>query len=699
MEGQSAGPCSVNLVLETRLRKLVKAGLAALSILPVDVVIADDSLTTIDEVIVSVTRRETSSREVSASLSVVDRSVVGQNPLITDALADAPGVFLQQTTPGQGSLIIRGLRGSSILHLVDGMRLNNAIFRNAPTQYFALIPTTAVERVETIRGTPTSLYGSDSVGGVVQVVTRIPEFDGPDVEIEGDFSVAINSVENLRSLRATTDFGNQKLAGTVSAEYVSAGNRDIGGGPRIGPSGYSSKATRAAFVFSPDEIRHWLVDFHYLDQPSTPRIDELITGFGQQTPASEEFFFEPNRRLFVHARHQRRDGPFGLDWHLGLSWQRIDDDRRTRDFGTNDRQLEHNRSELAGLLLTASGENDTDSWLAGFEYYHDKVSSERLELDLTNEVTTPVTSRFPDGSTRDQAAVFVNANWSLNDVSTLNGGIRLSTVTTDLAMTSVTDGITIDTTDLSGDIGWQWTVNDQWQVVANVGFGFRAPNIFDLGTLGNRPGNRFNIPSPDLDSERVVQADFGVRFRREALRFEAFVFALDYTDRITSVITGGTTSTGREIVQSVNAADSELWGFELAAVTQLSANLRLQANATYTFGDQTLENISEPADRIPPLTGRIGLQHTTSDKLTTHVWFRIADRQDRLSDRDVSDPRIDPDGTPGWSTLGARLDWSISGRSTVSLGVDNLLDKSYRLHGSGLDAPGRNLFAAFKHRW
>ena len=681
------------------MQKLVTAGLAASLLCPFDIAVAAEESVTIDEIVVSVARRNTSTRDIGAALSIVDGARIDHSQLLTDALADAPGVFVQQTTPGQGALIIRGLRGSSVLHLVDGMRQNNAIYRNAPTQYFALVPTTAVERVETIRGTPTSLYGSDAVGGAVQVVTRMPTFDGPDVDIEGSLFAGFNSAENLRSIRATVDAGNNTVAGTISAEYLRTADRDIGGGPRIGPSGYTSKAARAALVVTPVEDQQWFLDFHYLEQPSTPRIDELIAGFGQDTPASEEFFFEPNRRLYAHARHRRDNGAFGLDWNVSLSWQRIDDDRRSRNFGADERRLEQNRSDLAGIMTTASREFTNGALLIGAEYYYDKVSSQRLEADLMTGSTVPVTTRFPDGSTLAQAAIFVNSSRRLGDRNTLHGGLRLSSVQTDLSATAFSPAASINTTDLSGDIAWQWELNDQWQLLTNLGSGFRAPNIFDLGTLGNRPGNRFNIPNTELESERIVQFDFGVRFRHNNLRFEAFVFALNYSDRITSLSTGELTVDGRDIVQSANAAESDIRGIETTIDAQLSEKLRLEANATYTRGEQTVGSISEAADRIPPLTGRIALQYASSDKLTTHAWLRFSDRQDRLSNRDIRDPRIDPNGTPGWGTLGARLDWALEEATTITLGVHNLLDRRYRSHGSGLEAPGRNLVATVNHRW
>ena len=126
---------------------------------------------------VTATRRAIEASKVSVALTLIDSNKVRGVKVVTDALAAEVGVYLQQTTPGQGAAIIRGLKGSEILHLVDGMRLNNAIFRNAPTQYLALVSPGTVDRIEVLRGTSTALHGSDAIGGIVQIFSRIPKFD------------------------------------------------------------------------------------------------------------------------------------------------------------------------------------------------------------------------------------------------------------------------------------------------------------------------------------------------------------------------------------------------------------------------------------------------------------------------------------------------------------------------------------------
>ena len=653
----------------------------------------------IDEVLVTATRRAVNATEISAAISLIDSERLRSEKLLTDALANNAGVFLQQTTPGQGAAIIRGQKGSSILHLVDGMRLNNAIFRSAPTQYLSLVPITAVDRIEVLRGTPASLYGSDAVGGVVQLVTRVPRFDDAETRVRGDVYAGFDSAELGKTIRGTLDMGNSDVATSLSGEYLDTGDRRTGAGERVGPSGFESRAGRLLISITPDERRAWLFDVHYLEQPSTPRVDELVPGFGQTEPSSSEFFFAPNQRLYAHVRYELAAAPLNLDWRFDASWQRIDDDRITRNFQSATRRIESNRSDLSGITVSASRTTPSGSWIAGGEYYHDRVSSRREEQDVVTGQTQIVAARFPDGSSVDQMALFVNAERRLLANHSLSGGIRLTSVDVELSQIAVSAATTINTTDGSGDIGWRFDASESWQIVANIGVGFRAPNVFDLGTLGNRPGNRFNILNTSLDSEQVLQGDLGVRYHSDEFRFELMLYALSYDDRITSVLTGGVTSDGRDIVQSVNAEDSSVRGAEFGLDADLGEFLRVSTVVNYTWGEQTVALLTEPGDRIPPLSGRLGLTYANGGPFAFDAWARFANAQERLSARDVNDVRIDPTGTAGWGIVGASATWQADAAWTIKLGVDNLLDKRYRNHGSGIDAPGRKLSVSVRRVW
>lgn len=648
----------------------------------------------IDEIFVTAVRRAVAEEQLSISVDTVERDKVTRNALLTDALATAPGVFLQQTTPGQGAAIVRGQKGSAVLHLVDGMRLNNAIFRSAPTQYFALVPTSAVERVEVLRGTPASLYGSDAIGGVVQVVTRKPEFDSAETEVRGELKAAANTAEEARVVGGTIDAGNRRLATSFSAEYADIGDRRIGGGDTVRPSGFTARSARWIVIARPDDSTSWSVDLQHAEQPKTPRTDELVPGFGETEPASSEFFFRPNRRTFAHLDYQLLDGALGLDWNVDLAWQRIDDDRQTRDLDAPTRTLEQNRSDLYGLTISGSQMTDTGSWITGLDLYYDEVSSSRLREDISTGERTTATSRFPDGSSMELLSIYGNGTWAVGDRHAVTVGGRLSDVRTRLPTTSVHN------TEVSGDIGWVATINDGWQFTANLGYGFRAPNVFDLGTLGNRPGNRFNIPNTSLDSEHVVHGDVGIRYRNTVAEFALSVYVLDYTDRITSVATGDITPEGREITQSVNAASSQIHGAEATAQLDIGSNWFVNANLGYTRGEQQVAgSLEEPADRIPPLSGYISLEYAPESVFGFEAWASVAGAQDRLSARDVRDSRINPNGTPGWASFGASAHWRPTDAWLVSLELANAFDAAYRVHGSGIDATGRNATLSARWRW
>jgi outer membrane receptor protein involved in Fe transport len=655
-----------------------------------DIVLASDE--SVDEITVLATRHAVTVDEVSAAITTVAGEEVIDHKLTTDALESLVGVSLQQTTPGQGAVIIRGLKGSAVLHLVDGVRLSNAMFRTAPTPWFALVPVTSVERIEVVRGTPASLYGSEAVGGVVQSVSRLPSFDSDEMEYTGSAAVGLDSAELQKSIRATVDMGTSRLASSFSAEYLSTGDRRVGGGQRVGPSGYESKALRAVVRGTPTDDRSWFVDFHFLEQPETPRIDELAPGFGQTEPSSSEFVFAPNQRLFAHVRHQHTASS-GIDWKVDAAWQRIVDDRITRDLGAVDRRIENNRSDLYGLTVNAAGGSDAVSWIVGVDAYYDEVSSARRAQDINDGSIATLAPRFPDGSSVAHGGVFGNVQWRLGDRHSVSAGARYSNVRIDLP-----DGTTIEPARLSGDLGWVFDFSDAWQLIANAGAGFRAPNIADLGTLGSRPGNRFNIPNTSLDAESVTHGDLGLRHRTDGWRFELLLFALRYADRIVSVSTGNQTPDGRDIVQSVNAASSSIRGVEAGMSANLTDRISVNAVLNYTFGDQRVADVEEPADRIPPLSGRITLNYAHNERWGFETWLVAATNQDRLSDRDVRDVRINPLGTPGWAYLGASATWSAANWQ-LSLGIDNLFDRQYRAHGSGIDAPGRNVFMILHSRW
>lgn len=657
----------------------------------------------IEEIFVTATRNADTSSDVVNAVSVVDEQRLEelQPALVTDALQGAPGVFVQQTTPGQGTAIVRGLKGSEILHLVDGMRLNNALFRNAPNQYLALVDPWIVDRAEVVRGPLSSLYGSDAMGGVVQLFSARPEFEGESWSTRSRFRLAYDSANLGKTVNASVFGGHRNLSAGASVSYQALGDVRAADRRVQSPTAFDARAASAFVKVTDAADRIWDFSVQYLEQDNTPRYDELVAGFGQSEPASEQFLFSPNSRLFLHGVH--RSGGYGvwldkLEVHLGF--QQMTDGRRTQDLGSDRRRVEDNRSDLFGLTMQGiAGQIGPHKLSYGVDLYYDEVSSERLQTTVSTGDVEAIRARFPDGSTMRNLDAYVHDSIDVGPDLLIDAGLRVSHAEVELTATSIGPATTVSNTDVSGSLGLRYHFDERFSGIANAARGFRAPNIFDLGTLGARPGNRFNIANTSLGPETVVTAELGLRYNTDQASVEAVLWGSDYQDKIVSVFTGEVDDNGRDIVQSRNASSVSLTGAEIAARWLLSDAHSVSFSINYTRGEtEQQDGEAEPSDRIPPLNGRAAWRYTQPDWwISSELMF--AAEQDRLSARDVRDPRINPLGTPAWGSLNVSGGFSPTERWSVIARLENLLDRDYRRHGSGVDAPGRSVRVSVEGRF
>ena len=651
----------------------------------------------LESVQVTATRTKALIRDVSAAVVSVDRMRVrAEGPdVLAEVLRGLPGVFYQQTTPGQGIPIIRGLKGSQILHLVDGMRVNNAFFRDAPNQYLGLVDAFATDRVEVVRGAAGSLYGADAMGGVINILTPEISFEGIHPQVQNRLYSSWNSADNALVFRAETQAENSAHGFTGGVTWQDHSDRETGSGTTIKPSAYRSQAADLKWQTRLGSGAQLMISAQVLEQPSTPRTDELVPGFGQDHPASAQFLFQPNRRSFIHARYRSHgEQTWFQRFQVNIARQVITDDRLTQDFGVPLLIREKNESKLDGLTLqfdTAVAPGSTLIW--GLEFYADTVSSARNESNPDTGANTQVRSRFPDHSTMDSTALFVSGEWRPTTRLKLGSGLRYSRFRIDLPALEDDPPLALNPEDFTGDLRFVYELSPTQNLVGNLGRGFRPPNIFDLGTLGNRPGNRFNIANPGLKPEQVWSYDLGLKSHTDRWQSELFAFYMDYSDRITSVATGDRTPAGRTVVRAENRNRVTLYGIEAAFRWTATGGTEFYGVLNYTRGEEQDGGDVFPADRIPPMNGKLGAVFHPRVRLRLEPYLMFALEQDRLSDRDLRDPRINPEGTPGWISLNLLLGWTASEHVELGLRLENLSDKDYREHGSGIDAPGINLGA------
>ncbi len=642
---------------------------------------------------VTATLRAEDSARISAPVTVVDSERLHQQAATPiEALRGQAGAFVQQTTPGQSAVFVRGAKGSEVLHLVDGFRLNSTIFRNAPNQYFALVDGQALDRIELLRGPSGSFYGSDAMGGVVHMISADP------LDLEADthretLRLRADSGQNLALGHFAAAARGERLAAQIALTSVDTDARRIGSGAHLSSSNFSSQAASARFGFDADRAGRFGLNLQYLRQPKTFRHDELVPGFGQTESNAVVATFEPQVRGFVQFTHA-----IDLDW-LGfdhLNWQvgsqRIVDDRRTRNRGSSQEAVEFNSDRLNGASATLRRLHGGRHVIAiGAEMYHDKVRSERTNTNINSGVATVGAARFPDRSTQQSLAVFALDNWQIDERWNATLSARYSRFDLDLPAAGAIPAVEISPDAASGHAGLSYALTQSTHLVANIGRGFRAPNVFDVGQFGERAGNRFSTPNPGLGPEKVLSYDFGLKHNDGRLEGEVFGFYSRFSDKIVTAITGATTADGRQVVQNRNAARARSYGIEAAGRYRFGDAWSARLGVNYIRGTETLDGVKSAGDRLPPLNVDLALEWRPFDALMVSAEAFSAARQDRLSDRDRSDIRIDPEGSGGYTQFNLAARYALSERLDLIARLDNIADHNFREHGSGINAIGRNV--------
>lgn len=649
---------------------------------------------TLDAIQVTATRRAESAYDVPQAVTVVGEAELRKRAGQTNAdlLHGDVGTFVQQTTPGQALVIVRGLKGSEVLHMVDGFRLNNAFFRNAPNQYPALIDPLMIEQIEVVRGPASVLYGSDAMGGVVQMLSPQTRYSESGWDQSARLRTRYASADSSSITRVEYAGNSDRFSVQGGATYQDVNLLRVGGDGRVLPfTAYTSRFADAKIGFMAAEGHELIASFQYARQPKTPRFDELFPGFGQTQPGSAEFLFKPQERYFAQLKYKFDVETAAFDrGSISIGRQNIIDDRLNRDFGTVNRDLEDNASELIGLTAQFEKTLGAHYFVYGFERYDDEVTSARRRVNIATGALSARPARYPNGSTMDSTGVFVSDDWNASDRLDISAGLRYSQIDIDLPPVINGTGVSLSPNKLTGNLGFNFEFVEGLRLVGNFGRGFRAPNVFDLGTFGTRPGNRFNIPNANLKPETVDSIDVGLKLQQGPWLGELIAYKSRYQDKITSVETGALTASGQIVVQSQNATRLDLHGIEAGVKFVNDGPWSAYASATLTRGTEKLGTAEYDADRIPPLFGKVGADYRLTGVWTLSAYSFFAARQDRLSPRDLTDPRVNPGGTAGYATTNIAATWNVLEELDLRLSAENLADRKYREHGTGLDEAGRS---------
>lgn len=632
------------------------------------------------EVIVTAQRRETSLFDTPASLELLSSQSMRERQVRTvpEALMATTGVF-NQSTSRSGSPFLRGLTGNQTLLLIDGIRLNNATFRYGPNQYLNTIDPFSVDRIEVLKGHGSVGYGSDALGGTVQIFSRTPRFAEDGSVWNGRLVTQLASQGMEQSGHGALSYSNQRVAVMGGATVRHFG--DLVGGDTTGrqhPSGYDEQAFYATARFRLDKSHFITLSHQKLEQSNQPVYHKLAL----ENFLINQFSIQDRNLSYLRWQHAPERG--NSRFTATVSLQQTTEGRESQKNNNTTKTEEEDKVRTwGGSFLYEATPLSMLRLNTGAEVYSDLVHSTRRDINTQSGLASARRGLYPDASTHTSAALFTLATWSVQKWQ-VSGGLRYNYF--HITVSDETLGKSVLTPSaLVGSLSALYALSDYTNLYANVSSAFRAPNIDDLGTLGI-VDFRYEIPTATLRPESSFNKELG--FRHQTARFQAD-FAL-FHNRLTNLITriraGSDSIAGYPVYRKENVQEGYIWGLEGDFSLALNTYWAVQGALAWQYGQNVTRN--EPQRRIPPLFGRMGLRYARRGLSgTAEVLF--AGKQDRLAAGDISDNRIPAGGTPGWVVGNIYVSYTW-GKVTLRTGAWNLLNADYRYHGSGVNSPGRH---------
>jgi hemoglobin/transferrin/lactoferrin receptor protein len=711
------------------------------------VVKLDPSQIYLDEVVVSASRWEQHIGEVPNKITTITpMEIILQNPgTAADLLELSGGVYMQKSQYGGGSPMIRGFAANRVLITVDGVRMNNAIFRSGNLQNVINVDPFSLQSTEVIYGPGAVIYGSDAIGGVMNFYTLKPmlSVDGKPLvkgsavaryasasnEMTGHFDVNVGWKKwALRTSASYTDFDDLKMGSHGPDEYlrpeyaVRINGQDSvvpNNDPKVQvPTGYSKYNVMQKIRFQPNKNWDFNYGFHYSTTTDFPRYDRLIR-YKKGKLRSAEWYYGPQVWMMNNLAITTQKATRIYDKAaLTVAYQFFEESRHDRDFG---KPWLTNRTEKVDVV-TANLDfdkkfDDKNQLYYGLEMAFNKVHSSGDDANIETNVVVPAASRYPDGSAYNTYAAYASYVHAFSQNFKFQGGLRYNLVTLDATFDTTYYPFPFTTANLTngaltGSAGITVKTDNNWLFGANLSTGFRAPNMDDVGKVFDSEPGSVVIPNPDLKPEYAYNAEMSVTRRfADFLEVDLSVFytLLDNAmvrrpyllDGKDSIMYDGELS---RVEADQNAASAFVYGFQFDAEADLPAGFGLSGHFNYQHGEEELENgDTAPLRHAAPWFGRFHVTYTRARlKADLYTVFNGETSYDNLppSERDKDYMyAIDSDGnpySPSWYTLNFKMLYQLTDYLMITAGVENITDQRYRPYSSGIVAPGLNFIGSLR---
>jgi hemoglobin/transferrin/lactoferrin receptor protein len=697
----------------------------------------------LSEIIVSASKFRQNIRRLPLRVKRIDADDISmsQPQTAADLLQRSGAVFVQKSQLGGGSPMIRGFATNRVLLTVDGIRMNNAIFRGGNLQNVISIDPYLVDSTELIFGPGTVISGSDAIGGVLNFNTiELPIAPKDSLIDRTDFAMRSSSASRERTFHISHMESNKNWTGYFGFSRMNLGDLRMG---RYGPESYlrtryvRPKVTEDKVVYSdsPERQRSTAISSTHFSAKARQVVSKNVeqrmglfysttSDFGRYDRLlrpkadgfrSAEWYYGPQRWLMTYwnPRYTTKQAAH----QFSVAYQLFEESRYDRDFGSEIRNASQEKVNVLNLSYDNQFEISPELIVrSGVSYDANKVGSNAFAFDLLSRERTEQNSRYPDGSIWNAAAAYVSSEYQVSKELLVSGGLRYSSVKTQTdfttnPFTSEFGVHSLQHSALTYSIGGVYKIDPQTSVRLNFSTAFRAPNIDDLAKVFDSEPGAVVVPNPGLKPEYATSLEAGIRKRFNryfmldgAVFYSRLVDALirrsDTYDGASQIVYRGELSA----VQSIqNAASARVSGIELSAYGHIDRRFSYRFLASFADGEEVDDlGVSSPLRHAPPFFSntqiryiRGGFQTILESEYNAQIRAEQLALSERSKDYMYALDAMGRPYSPSWHAIHLRVrqQWT---RWQLSVAIENLFDRRYRPYSSGISAPGRQLVVALQ---
>lgn len=598
-----------------------------------------ERLINLDEVVISGNKFTERKKNIVQKIDIITTRYISKvNAQNTgDLLMSTGNVFVQKSQQGGSSPIIRGFEASRVLLVVDGVRMNNAIYRSGHLQNVITVDQNMLERVEVLSGPSSTLYGSDALGGTIHMVTRQVQLaTGNEARnVRGNAFSRYSSANDEKTIHADLNIGNRKLGSLTSITYSDFGHMKMGGRypsqfPGFGrrsqyitqiggalkdsimaneddrvqrSSGYRQWDLQQKILYRPmEKISHEL-NLQFSNSSNVPRYDRLQDLKNNVLRFAEWFYGPQKRNLMAYTLYARDLSGFLNEIRFTVSRQDIWESRQTREYRQYER-FDSRREKIGvwGAILDTRKVFGHHELNMGIDGQWNNLRSEADRTDLLTGRVSKLDSRYPNGSNKmDHQGIYAQHLLKMmGGKIVLNDGLRFQLVQLHCTIDDnsffnlpVTD-IRQSQAAFTGNLGMAWIPSETNRLAVGFASGFRSPNIDDLAKIfeSSTVARQVVVPNADIRPERTYSLDLNYTLVvREKIKFEFAAFHTWFRDAIVmapfrlngmdSILYNGTMC---QVIASQNRNKARIWGIQAGISADIGDHISFQSNFNLTKG-------------------------------------------------------------------------------------------------------------------